>query len=47
MALTRANGHEVPLVLHLNDARLAQVPSHILYIHYGFIESSIYVEDGI
>ncbi len=47
MVSIRADGYEVPLVLRVNGDGLVEVPIHLLHIRYGFIQSSIYVEEEI
>jgi len=47
MASIRVDGHEVLLLLHLNEDGVAEVTSHLLHVRYGFLRASIYVEEEI
>ena len=45
MANIRVDGHEVPLVFPLDEIGCATVSTHLLHVHFKFVESSIYVEE--
>ncbi len=45
MACIRVDSHEVPLMFPIEDGGHARVLSHLLYIRFRFVESSIYVEE--
>ena len=47
MASFRADGHEVPFILRLNDKGIVGISSHLLSIRFGFIEYSIYLEEEV
>jgi len=47
MASIRADGHEVPLVLPLGEGGFTIVSSHLLHVRFGFVLSSIYVEEEV
>jgi len=39
------DGHGIPLVFSIHDRGCARVLSHLLHVHFKFVESSIYVEE--
>ena len=41
------NGHEIPLVLPIDDGGFVKVPAHLIYIRFGLADSSIMVEEEI
>jgi len=45
MACIRVDGHDVPLVFLVEYGGRAKVMSHLLYVRFRFVESSIYVEE--
>ncbi len=47
MASIRADGHEIPLLLPLGEEGYALVSSHLLHVRFGFVQSSIYVEEEV
>ena len=47
IATIAVNGHEVPLVLPIDDGGFVKVPADLLYISFGLGESSMMVEEEI
>ena len=47
MAYIRDSGHNVPFVLQIGEDGYAQLYSHLLYAHFGFYLSSIYIEEEV
>jgi hypothetical protein len=47
MAYIRSFGHNVPLVLQIAEDGHARVYAHVLYAHFGFHLTSIYIEEEV
>jgi hypothetical protein len=47
MAYIRADGHEIPFVLAIGEERHAVVSLHLLHVRFGFVQSTIYVEEEV
>jgi len=45
MACVLVDGHEVPLILLVDNGRCARVLSYFLHVCFRFIGSSIYIEE--